>query len=119
MKKCEKIFLEIIEYTNQAMLYELCTTPSFGLVSPYSKGAHQDMDYFTFIDSISVLNKYMFQFAQLGYQDKAIGDLDFEAIEIGLACEKEMFQKTKGINTHKGLIFVLGTLVVSVAKDNI
>jgi len=98
------------------MLYELFTYPAFGLVSPYSSGSHQDMDYYTFIDSISVLNKYMLQFAKLGYQEKAIEKMIEEAIEIGLACEEDMFQKTKGINTHKGLIFVLGSLVISAMK---
>ncbi|QVK17280.1 citrate lyase holo-[acyl-carrier protein] synthase [Mycoplasmatota bacterium] len=112
----EKLPIDIIEYTNQAMLYELFTYPSFGLVSPYSSGAHQDMDYFTFIDSISVLNKYMLQFAYLAYQEKQIEKMLDEAINIGKVCEKEMFCKTKGVNTHKGLIFVLGTLVMSSIK---
>lgn len=110
----ENLPLDIIEYTNQAMLYELNLYPSFGLVSPYSQGAHSDMDHFTFIDSISVLNKYMLQFAYLGYQNESVADLLNEAIAIGKACEEAMFTKTKGVNTHKGLIFVLGTLVVSV-----
>ncbi|MDF2698794.1 MAG: citXG [Haloplasmataceae bacterium] len=112
----ENLFLEMIEYTNQAMMYELFTDPSFGLVSPYTKGSHKDMDHFTFIDSISVLNKYMYKFAKLGYVSGSISSLYNEAVKLGILCEKEMFDKTKGINTHKGLIFVLGTLVCSYTK---
>ncbi len=112
----KNLCLNIIEYTNQAMLYELFTYPSFGLVSPHSSGSHQDMNAFNFIDSISVLNKYMFQFAELGFNSGKITSMYNDAVEIGISCEKAMFKKTSGINTHKGLIFVLGTLVVSSVK---
>jgi triphosphoribosyl-dephospho-CoA synthetase len=108
--------LELMEYANQAMCYELMTYPSFGLVSPYSKGSHTDMDHFTFIDSISVLNKYMYLFAKNGFTDQPFNELYAKAIQIGMDCEKDMFQKTKGINTHKGLIFVLGTLISCSAR---
>lgn len=112
----EKLPIEIIEYTNQAMLYELFIEPSFGLVTPYSKGSHKDMDHYTFIDSISVLNKYMLEFAYLGFQNIPLDKLLNEAIKIGKDCEKAMYSKTNGINTHKGLIFVLGSIVVSTMK---
>jgi triphosphoribosyl-dephospho-CoA synthetase len=110
------IALELMEFANQAMCYELLTYPSFGLVSPYSKGSHEDMDHFTFIDSISVLNKYMYLFAKNGYQDQPLSELFDTAIQIGIECEKDMFTKTRGINTHKGLIFVLGTLISCSAR---
>lgn len=112
----KNLCLDIIEYTNQAMMYELFTYPSFGKVSPHSSGSHRDMDAFNFIDSISVLNKYMYQFAELGYNSDGIESMYDDAVKIGIACEKAMFNKTNGINTHKGLIFVLGTLVVSSMK---
>lgn len=114
--KNEELFLDVIEYTNQAMLYELFTYPSFGLVSPFSTGSHSDMDYFTFIDSTSVLNKYMFKFACLGFSDLSFAEIYEKAVKIGVDCEGEMFEKTKGVNTHKGLIFVLGTLVCTSMK---
>lgn len=112
----ESIILDVMEFSNQAMLYELMTDPSFGLVSPFTSGSHTDMDAFTFIDSASVVNKYMLQFAKLGYSSISIEDMTDEAIQIGLACEQAMFSKTNGINTHKGLIFVLGTIVVATTK---
>lgn len=112
----DELFLNVIEYTNQSMFYELFTDPSFGLVSPYSTGAHSDMNSFTFINSASVLNKYMYQFAKLSYSDIALEELYEQAKQIGIACEAEMFVKTKGVNTHKGLIFVLGTLICGAMK---
>lgn len=116
VERFDKLPLEIIEYTNQAMLYELFITPSFGLVTPYTKGAHHDMDHFTFIDSISVLNKYMYEFACLAKENLSWDKLLTKAINIGKNCEEAMLIKTKGINTHKGLIFILGSLVISVMK---
>ncbi|ERJ13855.1 triphosphoribosyl-dephospho-CoA synthase [Haloplasma contractile] len=112
----EDFCLKLIEYTNQAMLYELFTSPSFGLISPYTNGSHTDMNAKTFIDSISVINGYMFKFAKLGFSEIPIDTMYEEAVRIGKDCEQAMFQKTNGVNTHKGLIFVLGTLVISVAK---
>src|SRR5690554_6815822 len=94
VKSYEKLPLSIIEFTNQAMLYELFLHPSFGLVSPFSKGSHNDMDHFTFVDSIFVLNKYMLEFAYLGFQNIHDDKLLKEAIKIGIECEKEMYAKT-------------------------
>lgn len=105
-----------MEYTNQAMCYELLCHPCFGLVSPYTRGGHKDMDHYTFIDSLSVLNTYMIDFANATYNAKDFMDHYEELIAIGKSCEKAMFEKTKRVNTHKGLIFVLGLLVASVAK---
>lgn len=106
-----QLALKMVELSNQAMLYELFTYPSFGNVSPYSKGSHKDMDYYTFIDSISVLNKYMYEIAYTSYNHKSIEEIYDDVVEIGIKCEKEMFKKTNGINTHKGLIFVLGSII--------
>lgn len=108
--------LDLMELANQAMLYEVSLEPSFGKVTPSTSGAHHDMDYQLFLDSISVLSKYMLKFAQLGYQSKPIVAMYEESVELGKACEKAMFVKTKGVNTQKGLIFVLGLLVMCSAK---
>lgn len=110
------VILKIGELATQAMLYELFTTPSFGLVTPYSKGSHNDMDYYTFIDSIAVLSKYMIKFADVSYSDIPYEELYNKAVEIGIECENDMFKKTNGVNTHKGLIFVLGSLISAVMK---
>jgi triphosphoribosyl-dephospho-CoA synthetase len=114
--KNEPIYFELMELSNQALSYELVTQPSFGLVTPSSKGSHLDMDHYTFIDSIAVLNQYLFRFARLGYSKRKIEHVTSEAIQLGCLAEEAMFLKTKGINTHKGSIFVLGSLVCSTAN---
>lgn len=45
--KLNEISLTISSFAIQAMLYEVTCTPSPGLVSPVSNGAHKDMNYFT------------------------------------------------------------------------
>ena len=57
---------DIAAYAIEAMLCEVAAYPSPGLVSSISKGAHLDMDHYTFIKSTSVLSKYMVLFAQEG-----------------------------------------------------
>lgn len=100
----------------QAMLYEISCIPSPGLVSPISSGAHKDMDYYTFIDSTSVLSRYMALFVQEGYSNRKCKDI-FDSIRvIGIEAEKDMFIKTNGINTHKGMLFLMGVTCAAIGK---
>jgi len=106
----------ISSFAEQAMLYEVSCYPSPGLVSPISSGAHKDMNYFTFIDSISVLSKYLALFAEEGYSDKSYKDIFNSIRTIGVEAEKDMFKKTKGINTHKGMLFLMGIACAASCK---
>lgn len=120
--KNEKVFtvsefsMEISSLAIQAMLYEVACYPSPGLVSPISNGAHKDMNYFTFIDSTSVLSKYLSLFVQDGYSDKSYKDIFNNIRAIGVEAEKDMFIRTKGINTHKGMLFLIGVACAAVGK---
>ena len=111
-----KISQEISSFAIQAMLYEVACYPSPGLVSPISNGAHKDMDFFTFIDSTSVLSKYLALFVQEGYTDKSYNDIFNNIRTIGMEAEKDMFIKTKGVNTHKGMLFLIGVACAAVGK---
>lgn len=93
----------------QAMVYEVSCYPSPGLVSCISNGAHKDMDYYTFIDSTSVLIKYLTLCVQKGMETGRPEDIFMELKKLGVSAEKEMYEKTKGVNTHKGMIFLMGT----------
>ncbi|MDP4107368.1 MAG: triphosphoribosyl-dephospho-CoA synthase, partial [Bacillota bacterium] len=99
-----KISQEISSFATQAMLYEVACYPSPGLVSPISNGAHKDMDFFTFIDSTSVLSKYLSLFVQEGFTDNSYKDIFNNIRTIGIEAENDMFSKTNGINTHKGML---------------
>lgn len=110
------IIFKLGEFATEAMIYEVSCFPSFGLVSPISSGSHTDMDYFTFIDSTTVLNRYFLEMAYVGYSDDPIEEIFAQVRKIGEKAEEAMFIKTNGINTHKGMIFVLGLGITASSK---
>lgn len=111
----EKIY-RLGEFALESMLMEVACFPSFGLVSPVSKGAHEDMDYFTFIKSTASLQKYMLKIAYRSFSPDNLNVIFEDCRKLGVEAEKEMFKKTNGINTHKGMIFVLGIAVIATSK---
>ena len=79
---------------------ELQRPYSFGCVSYFTQGSHDDMDYKTFEASArSIVNSFIeTNWSQIN---------DFRDLKNrGTVIEKNMFEATKGINTHKGLIFL-------------
>ncbi len=96
----------------QALLYEVSTTPKPGLVDRVNSGAHRDMDFFTFLDSSAVLSPWFREMFCCGWDHSAqpIRTLFSKLRFLGAQAEREMFRATKGVNTHKGLIFSLGLL---------
>lgn len=111
-----EIAMEISSLAVQAMIYEVSCYPSPGLVSPVSCGAHKDMDFFTFIDSTSVLSKYLTLFIQEGFSNKPYKEIFNSIRKIGITAEQDMFAKTKGINTHKGMLFLMGISCAAIGK---
>ncbi|HOS69382.1 MAG TPA: triphosphoribosyl-dephospho-CoA synthase CitG [Bacillota bacterium] len=96
----------------RSMMYEVCVTPKPGLVDRSNSGAHQDMDIFTFIDSISVLTPH-FRYMYLMGSDlnevppqQLLDKLRYS----GIMAENDMLAATNRINTHKGLIYSMGIL---------
>jgi triphosphoribosyl-dephospho-CoA synthase len=110
------IIFKISEFAMEAMIYEVSCFPSFGLVSPVSSGSHTDMDYFTFVDSTTALNRYFMEMASAGYSNDPINEIFSKVRKIGEKAEEAMYSKTKGINTHKGMIFVLGLGITASSK---
>ncbi|MGL5067789.1 MAG: triphosphoribosyl-dephospho-CoA synthase CitG [Sarcina sp.] len=111
----ELIAKKLAEFASEAMLFEVSSYPSPGLVSPVSNGSHKDMNYYTFLGSISVLNKYMYEFALAGIQKDKIEDIFDDIRKVGLKAEIDMFEITKGVNTHKGMIFLMGITLSALA----
>ncbi|MGL5244812.1 MAG: triphosphoribosyl-dephospho-CoA synthase, partial [Sarcina sp.] len=114
--KINEISLDIGVLATQAMLYEVACFPSPGLVSPVSNGAHNDMDFYTFIDSTSIITKSLVLFAQKGLSEKSPKEIFNDIREVGIQAEKDMFSKTLGVNTHKGMIFLMGICCAAVSK---
>lgn len=106
---------EIGRLAVQAILYEVAVTPKPGLVDRYSAGAHQDMDYFSFLASATALMPYFTQFAKKGIEGKADDPQAlFQTIRaVGVEAEHCMFDATGGVNTHKGAIFSIGLACVA------
>ena len=104
--------IEIGGLAVKSMLCELAATPKPGLVDRHNSGAHDDMDFFTFLGSATALAPYFADFARIGAEmSHAAPDETMPPLrEKGLAAERAMFAATGGVNTHKGMIFSLGLI---------
>lgn len=109
------LFLNLLEKAASAsLLDEVSATPKPGLVDLHDSGAHTDMDFHTFKDSARAIVPYIRTIASIGTAWRGKEEALFQAIRpIGAEAEQAMFAATKGINTHKGMIFSMG--IVSAA----
>lgn len=90
---------------------ELALAPKPGLVTPFDRGSHHDMDAGTFLRSLFALRHYFIAVADAG-----AGAAPFQTLRRhGIAAEISMLHATAGINTHRGAIFSLGLLVAASA----
>ena len=95
----------------EAMLMEVAASPAPGLVDRFNSGAHDDMDLMTFIRSSSALAGPMTALALEGFRHQGpLTGLLKKIRHIGIQAEHEMFKATYGVNTQKGLLFLLGIL---------
>lgn len=102
----------VSEIAMRSILLELAATPKPGLVDRFNNGSHDDMSYETFILSTSAIIPYFSYMAQAGIEygisSGPLHNLLPVIRTIGLAAEKHMFSVTDGINTQKGIIFLIG-----------
>ncbi len=101
------------EYAEKAMLYELNVEHKFGLVTKTTKGSHQDMTYDLMLTAQEVIIPYFAKMFEMGYYSSNINNLFVEARDIGIKAEEDMLVATNGVNCYKGLIFVLGLVMLS------
>lgn len=95
----------------EAMLYEVTCTPSPGLVDRINSGAHLDMDFYSFMASSASLGFTMSRCTQAGLLHKGSIDELLPVLRIiGREGEQAMFAATQGVNTQKGLVFLLGIM---------
>ncbi len=103
---------QLVSITSQSLLEEVSAHPKFGLVTKVDSGKHKDMDYKTFIDSIEVLEPYFVEYCYEGFD---FNDETFPKLrEIGIRAEETLLEKTKGVNTYRGVIFLIGILLPSI-----
>jgi holo-ACP synthase CitX len=107
----------IVDYltnvTIKAIYSELELYPKFGLVSHRNSGCHTDMNYETFIRSTFAIRHDIEDYIKEGFKDQIQPK---RLIEIGLQAEQHMTEATNGINTQKGLIFLLGIYLPALTK---
>lgn len=92
----------------ECIYYELKLYPKFGLVSSRNSGCHSDMTFETFVESIFAIKPFIREFILYGIHET---DNPLRLQKIGIEAEKAMFKATNGVNTHKGLIFLLGVFL--------
>lgn len=98
----------------EAMLMEVAATPAPGLVDRFNSGAHDDMDIMTFLRSSSALSGAMTELALAGLEHEgSLPELLSKIRRIGIRAEHEMYSATLGVNTQKGLLFLLGILTAA------
>ncbi len=95
----------------EAAADEIMTAPKPGLVDPLGPGCHRDMDWRTFIQSAEAIAPFWEKQALAGLNgtepECALSVLRATGVEM----EHAMFAATEGINTHKGLIYLMSLLV--------
>ena len=108
---------EAAKLAEEAILTEAVLTPKPGLVDAKDSGAHKDMDIFTFLRSAVSLRKGFKEMFLSGYH----GGTDLKKLlkslrPKGMDIEAQMFEATKDINTHKGIIFSMGLLLAALGN---
>lgn len=95
----------------QSLLTEVSLAPKPGLVDPFSKGAHDDMDYELFVTSIEALTPFLHEYVQLGQQATELPQLFADLRATGKLGETAMLAATDQVNTHKGANFSYAVLL--------
>ena len=134
VERADRVCKELSTLAVKALLDEAALFPKPGLVDPVSQGAHSDMDFTTLVRSAVALQQGFYECACIGYEsaapfsagvrpctsDSGISVAAAQPIAAavrkrlratGLALEKAMFAETRGINTHKGAIFIFAYLL--------
>ncbi|MDR1884725.1 MAG: triphosphoribosyl-dephospho-CoA synthase [Synergistaceae bacterium] len=97
-----------------ASFEEIAISPKPGLVDPTDSGSHDDMTWVTFIMSASALAPFWSEQAMDGIihgHYKPSDGLHVKLRARGTAMERKMFEATGGVNTHRGLVYVLSILL--------
>lgn len=105
--------LQLHTFIKDSMMKELNLEEKFGLVTPSKSGSHHDMNYELMVNTHSVIIPYLIDIFFVGFQAKERYLLLTDARQIGIKAEWAMFEKTNGVNCYKGLIFILGLVLVS------
>lgn len=110
---CKKA-IKIGQAMTGGILLEASCNPAPGLVSPFSMGAHKDMNFLSFMLSTSAISPYFSLFGQVGLNWEGEAPLLEILRPIGISAEEQLIQITGGVNTQRGILF-LGGIVAAVS----
>jgi holo-ACP synthase/triphosphoribosyl-dephospho-CoA synthase len=98
---------EVGKMAARALVEEAELTPKPGLVDRNNSGAHDDMDLDLMVKSALNLEGYFRSVAACGLKEET-ADHPLHLKELGLEAERNMYELTGGVNTHKGAVFAMG-----------
>lgn len=98
---------------DEAMMMELNLEDKFGLVTPTSSGSHPDMNYALMIKAKHAIMPFFIQMFDLGFHSDDLDQIFQKSRIIGMIAEEKMLAETEGVNCYKGLIFILGLIMIS------
>ncbi|MFA0888626.1 MAG: triphosphoribosyl-dephospho-CoA synthase [Synergistales bacterium] len=104
-------------FATLASLWEVQIGPKPGLVDRFGSGAHDDMDYITFLSSLCAISPFWPLQARVGLDGISPRKAMDRLRPTGLEMERAMTEATGGVNTHKGLIFALSLLLFGAGTD--
>lgn len=110
------ICLSIADEAVAALIEEVELTPKPGLVDSENNGAHVDLTLQKMRDSAHALHATFYQMALLNFGKQPTVTLREAFGAIGRYGEKQMFQVTEDVNTHKGAIWSIGLLCAAIAR---
>ena len=96
---------------HEAAVKEVMTAPKPGLVDAEGRGCHEDMDCAMFIKSAEAIAPFWEIQAEAGLSLLPPKEALAKLRAAGAEAELAMFRATGGINTHKGLIYLMSLLL--------
>ncbi len=108
----------ISQLATESLTDEVYTTPKPGLVDKNNSGSHCDMDIDTFVKSAHCLKSYFESAFMIGYENRNAPHADcFDVLRArGTEAEEAMYSATKGVNTHKGIIYSMGIICAAMGR---
>lgn len=109
MKSSEAEFLARAAY--DASVREVTATPKPGLVDAEGCGCHDDMDCAMFLKSARAIAPFWERQALAGLEGTPPGLAMMRLRPAGVEMERAMSEATGGVNTHKGLVYLMSLLL--------
>jgi triphosphoribosyl-dephospho-CoA synthase len=106
---------QLARFARDALIDEARLTPKPGLVDARGNGAHSDLDLATMLRSAHALEPTFRALARASRGATPGVALRTDLARIGRAGEVAMMRATKGSNTHRGAIWIVGLLVAGAA----